>query len=334
MEQSDETSTREPDKAAIDASQPGSMTISADASAHVQASAFGDALLRLLQRIQKEDALVLSPLRLVLLTAELGNVVSRWQRALGLPEAGVSQQPEGTAVGKTMSWGRDAESARSLIILADYMAAGIVMNNTVAISTFVHELGHVHDDFSRGVVLGFRDSQTSPASNDWPRICAYVAEIIWGEYAAESVAASYMAHDDLRALLVNDPLHLAGIDQRLRQAVWSYKCRRQTLVSLWNGSVTEFSDMFANLGRAVARLAFADNYEESLVRLAHPNNEAARWESVVKRLVQELEALGSTGYSKWGSAPFSGLQEVIAEGFQAVGLFPIYDGGTLNVRVR
>jgi hypothetical protein len=93
MEQSDETSTREPDKAAIDASQPGSMTISADASAHVQASAFGDALLRLLQRIQKEDALVLSPLRLVLLTAELGNVVSRWQRALGLPELQLASAP-------------------------------------------------------------------------------------------------------------------------------------------------------------------------------------------------------------------------------------------------
>lgn len=53
---------------------------------------------------------------------------------LGLPEAGVSQQPEGTVVGKTMSWGRDAESARPLVILADYMAAGVVMNNTVAIS--------------------------------------------------------------------------------------------------------------------------------------------------------------------------------------------------------
>lgn len=46
----------------------------------------------------------------------------------------MSQQPEGTVVGKIMSWGRDAESARPLVILADYMAAGVVMNNTVAIS--------------------------------------------------------------------------------------------------------------------------------------------------------------------------------------------------------
>ena len=333
MERSDETSMHEPDKAAIDASQPGSMTITADATARVQSSVFGEALSRLLQRIQKEDKLVLSPLRLVLLTAQLGNVVTRWQRALGLPEAGVSQQPEGIAVAKTMSWGRDAESARSLIILADYMANGVIANNSIAISTVIHEFGHVHDDFSRGVVLGFPESQTPPASNDWPRICAYLAEIIWSEYAAESVAATHMTHEDLFALLLNDPLHLAAIDQGLRQAVWSYKCRQRTLVSLWNASVTEFSDIFANLGRAIARLPFADNYEESLARLANPNNEAARWKPVVERLLGELQTLGSTGYSKWRSDPFSGIQEVVAEGFRAVGLFPTYDGKTLNVRV-
>jgi hypothetical protein len=44
---------------------------------------------------------------------------------------------------------------------------------------------------------------------------AYVAEIIWSEYAAESLAASHMTHGDLLAFLLNDPLHLAGIDERL-----------------------------------------------------------------------------------------------------------------------
>lgn len=333
MEQPNEITTHEPDKAAVDASLPGSMTISADASARVQSSAFGDALLRLLQRFQNDDAIVLTPLRLVVLTAELGNVVSRWQRALGLPEAGVSQQPEGAAVAKTMSWGSNAESARSLIILADYIAAGVVANNSVAITTVIHELGHVHDDFLRGVVFGFRESQTPPASADWPRIRAYVAEIIWSEYAAESLAASHMPHEDLLAFLLNDPLHLTGIDERLRQAVSSYKCGQLSLASLWNRSITELSDIFSNLGRAIARLAFADNYEEALARLVHLKTEAARWEPVIGRLVQELEALGSTGYAAWGPAPFSGIEEVIAEGFQAVGLFPTYDGSNLNVRV-
>ena len=333
MEQPDDTSTHEPDKAAVDASPPGSLTISADSSARVQSSAFGEALSQLLQRFQNEDAIVLTPLRLVVLTAELGNVVSRWQRALGLPEAGISQQPEGTAVAKTMSWGRDAESARSLIIMADYMAAGVVASNSIAISTLVHELGHVHDDFARGVVLGFRELQIPAASADWPRVCAFVAEIAWSEYAAESLAASQMTREDLRTFLLNDPLHLAGVDERLRQAVWSYKCRQRDLASLWNNSVTELSDIFANLGRAIARLPFADNYEEALARLVEPDAEAARWKPVIERLIQELESLGSTGYAAWGAAPFSGIQEAIAEGFQAVGLFPTHDGSRLHVRV-
>jgi hypothetical protein len=334
MEQPDKTSTQPPDKAAIDAAPPGSMTIHADASARVQASAFGEALLPLLQRIQNENALVLSPLRLVLLTAELGNMVSRWQHALGLPQAGVSQQPEGTAVGKTMSWGRDAESARSLIILADYIAAGVVASNSVAITSLIHELGHVHDDFSRGVVLGFRESQTPPALADWPRLSGDIGEITWSEYAAESVAAAHMTREDLLAFLLNDPLHLAGVDERLRQAVWSYKSRQLNLASLWNSSVTEVSDIFANLGRAIARLPFADNYEEALARLVHRDNGVTHWEPVIKRLVRELETLGGTSYSKWGATPFSGIQEVIAEGFQAVGLFPTYDGSNLHVGVR
>lgn len=309
MEQPDETSTHEPDKAAVDASLPGSLTISADSSARIQSSAFGEALSPLLQRFQNEDAIVITPLRLVVLTAELGNVVSRWQRALGLPEAGISQQPEGTAVAKTMSWGKDAESARSVIIMADYMAVGVVANNSIAITTVIHELGHVQDDFLRGVALGFRELQTPPASADWPRVLALVAEITWSEYAAESLAASQMTREDLRTFLLNDPLHLTGVDARLRQAVSSYKYRQLSLGSLWNSSVTELSDIFANLGRAIARLPFADNYEEAHTRLVCPNTEAARWKPVIERLIQELESLGSTGYAAWGATPFSGIKK-------------------------
>lgn len=332
MEKAADTSP-EPDKAAIDASLPGSITISAEASARVEASAFGDALLRLIQRLQNEDGLVLSPLRLVLVTRELGNAVIRWQRALGLPEAGVSQHPEGGAVAKTLSWGVDAESSRSLIILADYMAAGVVANNSIAIATLAHELGHVHDEFSRGMVLGFRESQTPPRSADWPGVCAYIAEITWSEYAAESVGAGHLARKDLLAFLLNDPLHLSGVDQRLRESISSYKRGQRTLVSLWNSSITELSDIFANLGRAIARLAFADNYEEAFVLLANPSDETAHWRPVVERLAQELETLGSLGYSNRGTPLFGGIAEVIAAGFQAVGLFAAHDGTNLRVRV-
>src|SRR5260370_17146983 len=60
-----------------------------------------------------DPPLVLWPLRYILVTANLGGAVNTWNRFLGLPEAGVSNQ----AVGKHISWGDDLESARSLIIL-------------------------------------------------------------------------------------------------------------------------------------------------------------------------------------------------------------------------
>ncbi|MGP8174232.1 MAG: hypothetical protein ACLP7O_06745 [Terracidiphilus sp.] len=334
MEQPDETSKRGTDKAAIDASLPGSMTISADASARVAPADFEEALGRLFQSMGNDHALVLSPLRLVLLTAELGNAVGRWQSALGLPKAGVSQQPESVAVAKTISWGRDEESARSIIIMADYIAASIIANNTLAISTLAHEFGHVHDYFLRGLVQGFPESRTNPDATDWPRVSADLAEITWSEYAAESVAAIYMTSEDMDGFVLNDPIHLAGVHNRLSQAVWSYKRGQLDLGSLWHDSVTDMSDIFANLGRAIARLEFADNREESLARLVNPDNEATVWRPVIERLVKELESLGGNGYSEWGVMPFSGIQAVIAQGFQAVGLFPTYDGINLHVRVR
>jgi len=144
MAQPFEISTQGVNKTEIDLSLPGSMIISADDSARFKPAAFVEPLESILKKLKNEHALVLNPLRLILLTAELGNAVTRWQRALGVPEAGVSQQPEGLAVAKSMSWGTDEQTARSIIILADYIANGIGANNPIAVSTLAHELGHVH----------------------------------------------------------------------------------------------------------------------------------------------------------------------------------------------
>src|ERR1017187_5925457 len=131
------------DKNAVDASAPGSLTISMDPStrADLQPAIIGEALHRVIQNAK--PPLFLGPLRLVIVTAEIGEAAKYWQRALGLPEAGTSDQPEGKAAGKHVSWGSDAESARSIIILADYIAVGLVANRPLAIACFIHELGHV-----------------------------------------------------------------------------------------------------------------------------------------------------------------------------------------------
>jgi hypothetical protein len=103
MEEPDHTSTYEPDKDAIDASAAGSLCASAEAGSRAAPADIGESLSRLIARFGREQDLILRPLRLMLLTAELGSSVNKWNRAHGLVESGVSQQPEGIAAAKTFS---------------------------------------------------------------------------------------------------------------------------------------------------------------------------------------------------------------------------------------
>ncbi len=84
----------------------------------------------MLRRIEEHGTyLDLRPLRLILLTPELHDRAKDWQRQLGRPEAGVSQQAEGVVGGKTISWGEDGDSARTIILLNDALATGAVLDN-------------------------------------------------------------------------------------------------------------------------------------------------------------------------------------------------------------
>ena len=332
-----ERTAREIDKAQIDTAPPGAMTISIHSSARCpDPAAVAESLLCLVHRVQSEHDLLLIPLRLILVTGNLGEAVSSWQRALGLPEAGVSKQTEGVAVGKHMSWGTDRESARSVIILTDGIAAAIAANEplAVAIATVVHELAHVHDDFARGLACGFPLPQAPLHLGDWPRICACVAEITWSEYAAESLAMGYLTPEDLESFARNDPAYLAGVHTRLRQLVISYKVGQVGLPSLWSRCVTDMSDLFAHFGRAAARLPYDQNEDEASDRLVGPIGEAACWKPVIKRLVHELQELGAKNYTEWGAEPFCGLGGLIAPAVEAVGFFPTYNGNNLHVKVR
>jgi hypothetical protein len=128
--------------------------------------------------------------------------------------------------------------------------------------------------------------------------------------------------------------HLKGVHKRLQQSVWSFKLGQRDLTSLWSAAVTDVNDIFANLGRATARLRFAGSHEEALARRIDPDSEAACWKPVIERLVQKLQALGVKNYSEWGAEPLCGLKEVILLGFEAAGFFPTYDGKNLCVKVR
>ncbi len=115
-----------------------------------------------------------------------------------------------------------------------------------------------------------------------------------------------MGREDLRDCMLNDPVHVAGVHGRLRQSIWNYKCRGQDLVSLWSDSITAIGDIFANLGRATARLQFVENSQEALARLVALPNGAARWKPVIERLYSGTSAPWRQAVLRLGSRTIPG----------------------------
>jgi hypothetical protein len=226
------------DKAAIDASKEGSWLIYSERSHVVSAEDFSNAVERMIRRMEEHGTYVdLRPLRLILLTPELHDRAKDWQRQLGRPEAGVSQQQEGVVGGKTMSWGEDRDSARTIILLNDALAAAAVLDMSAAVSTVAHEFGHVTDYFQRRLIYGFLESETPIMNDDWPGICREAADSIWSEYAAESAASQFISEQELDEFRENDARHLAGIDARVRQSVSQFKAGQISLGALLSSLV-------------------------------------------------------------------------------------------------
>ena len=329
MDRLEEVEQANIDKAFIDAYPPGIRIVFNSGTGDHSSQAIAHAIQGLVDRVRAERHLVLQPLRLILMTANLAEAANFWNRELGLPEAGVSDG----AVGKHMSWGNDVESARSVVILHAGIAIGLVSGLSMATTSVIHEFGHVHDELARGLQIGFPQPGLSRNLNDWPAICTHFAELTWSEFAAESVAASYTTADDLQELMANDPIHLAAIHKQLRQLIQSRKLGQLDFPSLWSQAVTNLSDLFASLGRTAARFPFVTNGAEARVGFVHAAGEAAPWKPVVNEIFRELDALADAAYSQWAAEPFRGLGEQIAEGFNAAGFFPIPCGQDLRVNV-
>ena len=82
-------------KADVDESAPETVMISADASARIRPDVAAPVLSELCHRIQNENALQLRAFRLILLTTNLNQATNFWERDLGVPQVGVSNQTEG-----------------------------------------------------------------------------------------------------------------------------------------------------------------------------------------------------------------------------------------------
>jgi hypothetical protein len=321
------------DKAAIDASEEGSWLIYTERAQIVSAENFSNTVDRILGRMEEHGTFLdLNPLRLVLLTPELHSRVKEWQRHLGRPEAGVSQQEKGEVGGKTMSWGADRNSARTIILLSDVLAAGAVLDMPAAVSTVAHEFGHVTDNFQRRLLYGFPETLTPPMNNDWPGICREAADSIWSEYAAESTAFQFMGNRELEEFRENDAHYLVGVTARVRRSVTQFKAGQISLVALWNSSVTNLFDLLTNLGRAAARVPPEESSSAAGARLAALDG-AAAWVPVIEKLFGELRTLRSKQYEDWPLEPFAGIEDTVELGFHAAGLVPDYDYNGLRLRV-
>jgi hypothetical protein len=321
------------DKAAIDVSEEGSWLICAERAQIVSAEDFSNTADRILGRMEEHGTFLdLSPLRLILLTPELHNRAKDWQRHLGRPEAGVSQQEEGVVSGKTMSWGVDRNSARAIILLSDVLAAGAVLDIPAAVSTVAHEFGHVTDYFQRRLLYGFPETSALPMNNDWPGICREAADSIWSEYAAESAGFQFMGGRELEEFRENDARYFAGINARIRQSIAQFKAGQISLVALWNSSVTNLFDLLTNLGRTAARVSPEENSSAAGARLAGADG-AAAWAPVIEKLIGELRTLRSKRYEDWSLEPFAVIEDAVELGFHAAGLIPDYDFNGLRIRV-
>lgn len=321
------------DKAAIDAAEEGSWLIFAERAQIVSAENFSITVDRMLEQMEKHGTFLdLRPLRLILLTPELHNRAKDWQRQLGKPEAGVSQQAEGEVGGKTMSWGVDRSSARTIILLSDLLAAGAVLDMPAAVSTVAHEFGHVTDYFQRRLLYGFPESVIPPMNNDWPGICHEAADSIWSEYAAESAAFQFMGNREIEEFRENDTRYLAGVNARVRQSVAQFKDGQTSLVALWNSNITNLFDLLTNLGRAAARVSLDESTSAAAARLAAADGTVA-WVPVIEKLFGELRTLRSKRYEDWSLEPFAGIEDAVELGFHAAGLFPDYDYNGLRLRV-
>jgi len=321
------------DKTMIDASEIGSYQIYSERAELVSPEGFSNAIERILDRMEEHGTdSDLTPLRLILLTPKLHDRVKDWQRQLGRPEAGVSQQEEGVIGGKTMRWGVDEKSARTIILLNDELVKDAIMDMSAAVSIVVHEFGHVTDYFQRGLLYGFSESDPPPSSDDWPGICREAADSIWSEYAAESAASQFLSKQEIEKFREHDVRYLTGIDARIRQSVSQFKTGQINCGALWNSSVTNIFDLFTNLGRTAARVSSEESNSAAGAKLAGEDATAV-WAPVIEKLLGELRVLRSKRYEDWSLEPFAGLEETVKLGFHTTGLIPAYDGIGLKLQV-
>jgi len=260
--------------------------------------------------------------RLVVVTSEFPEEVTRWSQQIGEP-GGVSSE---RTVAKTLFWG--AEYA--VILLREDIAFGWVegVDEVVSLAEglLVHELAHVHDYYKHG------DCQI-PRRSDWLGICKSIARSTWGEFFAESVATQFVEGGS-GEWWASDVISLLQIFlQELAQKISDYRSNRDA-ISLWEFSTKGMMDLFNQLGRAIGFMSRArfnnneqfDQFFESIEKIS------SAWARVISLLVEELFKLEDL--DRLEPEDFKRLEELGQRGFYTVGLYSRYSENGLKIDVQ
>jgi hypothetical protein len=273
-------------------------------------------------------------LRLFIVTYDIRKEITHWQEQLKEPVS-ITDNAEGVTAGKCLFWGSgDPESTYAVVIVSENIGINLIEGQEPAKglskALIVHELSHIHDDYSLLKIFG----PTNPPMNDeWFGIRHAIATASWGEYFAESIAAPYYNEKEYETR-VNDIVKFFSAGwHRIKQAISEYQ-NHCNIGILWQIAGDELSGMFNHFGRVLGfikkilpdRNGISEKIITDIFSLSPP------WGQIVRHLDLELNMIA--GQPEWNSQTFIRLEKVIEEGFNASGFYPVVDARGLRVSVQ
>jgi hypothetical protein len=266
------------------------------------------------------DAARAYTLRLVVIAGNLGDEVKRWQRQLNEPVRGVTSEPHGEAVGKTLTWG-DGEPERTyaVIVLDDGIARGLVRDDPLCALILRHELAHVGFGLLSRRAWG---PDTHPDNDDWPGIRRVLARSVLSEFLAENYAcqAPNLAPPDGDIAFTVESS--SRVLRRIANAVERHHIDRD-IGAVWTQALS-LGGTLQQIGRQLGRLNAAGDAATLEGFLNQLSALSPEWRDAVVRLGVALSAFS------W-EAGTADVEEAVEAAFHATGVRPIQD--TLGLRV-
>lgn len=270
--------------------------------------------------------------RLIIITADFGEEVTKWQHLLNLPVL-TSTDSNAEAVAKTLVWGDGLpKTTYPIIIISEAIAIGLMDDNNSSLQLLskgilAHEFGHTHDNFLRLNVSG---DQSNPL-NTWRGIKQEIAENLWSEFFAESVAKIYKqdANTDTNIALA---ITLAKSGHEAIIARTEHCRTRKDAKELFRVASSELSKTCNQFGRVAGLISgHADNSKVDKIK-----DELASisegWKTIFHNIYVEVQNINSV--DKLSEASFTNLQMVIETLFNLNGIYPeeTEQGFTISIR--